>query len=462
MDIKLILKNIIKTDITFDVSGLSLNTKTLNKGDVFVALQGEKNHGVEFIEDAIEKGCIAVLVDGKDFDCKVPSMRVDNLKAHLSTLAQNFYTSAKNVDLIAVTGTNGKTSVSHYISQLLDFMEIDNGVIGTLGMTKTQNKSINTTPDIFSIYSTLEEYSSNKVNIAVIEASSHALMQGRLEGLSFSQGIFTNLTQDHLDYHGTMDNYREAKGKLFQGSFSKRAIINRDDENHQYFLDTASDKEPITFGIDDLEFYKNSENGFICQLNDYVFELPLVGEFNLSNAIAAYNSVKCLGFSDDQIIPCLAKLSPPPGRMQKLANSNIWIDYAHTPDALDNALSTLRTHYPEFNIRVIFGCGGDRDKGKRQMMGKIASERADSIILTNDNPRSEAPQAIIDDILAGTKVENDVQIILDRGDAIRSAIQSLGEEEALLIAGKGHETTQVIGSKSHPFSDIEVALDALK
>ena len=461
MDIKLILKNIIKTDTTLDVSGLSLNTKTLNKGDVFVALQGEKNHGVEFIEDAIEKGCIAVLVDGKDFDCKVPSIRVDNLKAHLSTLAQNFYTRAKNVDLIAVTGTNGKTSVSHYISQLLDFLEIDNGVIGTLGMTKTQNKSINTTPDIFSIYSTLEEYSSNKVNIAVIEASSHALMQGRLEGLSFSQGIFTNLTQDHLDYHGTMDNYREAKGKLFQDNFSKKAIINRDDENHQYFLDTSSDKDPITFGIDDLEFYKNSENGFICQLNDYVFELPLVGEFNLSNAIAAYNSVKCLGFSDDQIIPCLAKLSPPPGRMQQLANSNIWIDYAHTPDALDNALSTLRTHYPEFNIRVIFGCGGDRDKGKRQMMGKIASENADSIILTNDNPRGEDPQSIIDDILAGTKVENDVQVILDRGNAIHSAIQSLGEEEALLIAGKGHETSQVIGAKTLPFSDIEVALNAL-
>ena len=462
MDIKLILKNIVKTDLTISVSGLSLNTNTLNKGDVFVALQGEKTHGIDFIENAIEQGCVAVLIDGKDFDCKVPSIRVDNLKANLSTLAQNFYTSAKNLDLIAVTGTNGKTSVSHYISQLLDFLEVDNGVIGTLGMSKTENKSINTTPDIFSIYSTLEEYSSNGIHLAVIEASSHALMQGRLEGLSFIQGIFTNLTQDHLDYHETMDNYREAKSKLFKNNFSKRAIINRDDENHQYFLDTASDKEPITFGVDDLEFFKNSDKGFICQLNDYVFEIPLVGEFNLSNAIAAYNSVKCLGFSDDQIIPCLAKLSPPPGRMQQLASSNIWIDYAHTPDALDNALSTLRMHYPEFNIRVIFGCGGDRDKGKRQMMGKIASERADSIILTNDNPRSEDPQAIIDDILAGTKVENDVQIILDRGDAIRSAIQSLGEEEALLIAGKGHETTQVIGSKSHPFSDIEVALDALK
>ena len=461
MDIKLILKNIVKTDIELDASGLSLNTNTLIKGDVFVALQGEKNHGIEFVEDAIEKGCVAALIDGKDFDCDVPTIRVDKLKTHLSTLAQNFYINAKNVELIAITGTNGKTSVSHYISQLLDFLEIDNGVIGTLGMTKTKNKSINTTPDIFSIYNTLEEYSSNGINLAVIEASSHALMQGRLEGLSFIQGIFTNLTQDHLDYHETMDNYREAKGKLFKNNFSKRAIINRDDENYQYFLDTASDKEPITFGIDDLEFFKNSENGFICQLNDYVFELPLVGIFNLSNAIAAYNSVKCLSFSDDQIIPCLAKLSPPPGRMQQLANSNIWIDYAHTPDALDNALSTLRMHYPEFNIRVIFGCGGDRDKGKRQMMGKIASERADSIILTNDNPRSEDPQAIIDDILAGTKVENDVQIILDRGDAIRSAIQSLGEEEALLIAGKGHETSQVIGTNTLPFSDIEVALNAL-
>ena len=461
MDIKLILKNIVKTDLTLSVSGLSLNTKTLKKGDVFVALQGEKTHGIEFIENAIEKGCVAVLIDGKNFNCNVPTIRIDNLRTYLSMLAQNFYTKVNNVDLIAVTGTNGKTSVSHYISQLLDFLEIDNGVIGTLGMSKTENKSINTTPDIFSIYSTLEEYSSNGIHLAVIEASSHALMQGRLEGLSFIQGIFTNLTQDHLDYHKTMENYREAKAKLFKDNFSKRVIINRDDDNYQYFLDIASDRDPISFGIDDLDFFKSSEKGFICQINDYVFELPLIGEFNLSNAIAAYNSIKCIGFSDDQIIPCLAKLSPPPGRMQQLENSNIWIDYAHTPDALNHALSTLRVHYPQFSIRVIFGCGGDRDQGKRQIMGKIASENADSIILTNDNPRGEDPQAIIDDILAGTKVENDVQVILDRGDAILSAIQNLGEKEALLIAGKGHETIQVIGSKTHSFSDIKVALNAL-
>ena len=460
MDIKILLSNIAETTEAFDVSGLSLNTKTLTKGDLFIALQGEKSHGAEYIDSAIENGCIAVLIEGRDVDCGVPTIRIDNLKPHLSGLAQNFYTKAKDVDLIAVTGTNGKTSVSHYISQLLDFLEVNNGVIGTLGISKVEKKSINTTPDIFSIYSSLEEYSSQGIKLAIIEASSHALMQDRLEGLSFVQGIFTNLTQDHLDYHQTMGNYKEAKGKLFTNGFSKKAIINRDDENHQYFLDTASDKDPLTFGIDDLEFFKNSENGFICQLNNYVFELPLIGEFNLSNALAAYTSVKCLGYSDDQIIPFLAKLSPPPGRMQQLENSHIWIDYAHTPDALDNALASLRTHYPEFKIRVLFGCGGDRDKTKRQLMGKIASEDAESIILTNDNPRSESPEKIIEDILGGIKVENDVQVILDRKHAIETAVKTLGEDELLLIAGKGHETTQTIGDQIFQFSDIEVALDA--
>jgi UDP-N-acetylmuramoyl-L-alanyl-D-glutamate--2,6-diaminopimelate ligase len=460
MDIKILLSNIAETTETFDVSGLSLNTKTLTKGDLFIALQGEKNHGAEYIDRAIENGCTGVLIEERDVDCGVPTIRIDNLKSRLSGLAQNFYTKAKDVDLIAVTGTNGKTSVSHYISQLLDFLEVNNGVIGTLGISKVEKKSINTTPDIFSIYSSLEEYSSQGIKLAIIETSSHALMQNRLEGLSFVQGIFTNLTQDHLDYHETMDNYKKAKGKLFTNGFSEKAIINRDDENHQYFLDTASDKDPLTFGIDDLEFFKNSENGFICQLNNYVFELPLIGEFNLSNAIAAYTSVKCLGYSDTQIIPFLSKLSPPPGRMQQLENSHIWIDYAHTPDALDNALASLRTHYPEFKIRVLFGCGGDRDKTKRQLMGKIASENADSIILTNDNPRSESPEKIIENILGGIKVENDVQIILDRKHAIETAVKTLGEDEVLLIAGKGHETTQTIGDQIFQFSDVEVALDA--
>ena len=253
MDIKILLSSIAKTAETFDVSGLSLNSKTLDKGDLFVALQGEINHGADYINSAIENGCVGVLIEGREIDCVVPTIRIDNLNSYLSRLATNFYTNAKNVNLIAVTGTNGKTSVCHFISQLLDSLEIDNGVIGTLGISKVIKKSINTTPDIFSVFSTLEEYSNQGIKFGVIEVSSHALMQGRLEGLSFIQGIFTNLTQDHLDYHETMGNYREAKGKLFQNDVSKKAIINRDDENHQYFLDTASDKDPLTFGVDDLE-----------------------------------------------------------------------------------------------------------------------------------------------------------------------------------------------------------------
>jgi UDP-N-acetylmuramoyl-L-alanyl-D-glutamate--2,6-diaminopimelate ligase len=460
MNIKHLLLNIKKTTHSFEVSGLSLNSKTLQKGDVFIALQGEKNHGSEYIDNAIENGCIAVLIEDKEIDCTVPTIEIENLKAKLSTLAENFYTHAKNVDLIAVTGTNGKTSVSHFISQLLSSLKIKNGVIGTLGISSSDKKTINTTPDIFTIYRTLQDYSEQGIEIAIIEASSHALVQNRLEGLSFIQGIFTNLTQDHLDYHQTMDNYRDAKGKLFESALTTKSIINRDDDNHDYFLNIAADKGPITFGISDLDLFKSSEKGFICQLNNFVFELPLVGQFNLSNALAAYTSLSCMGHSDESLMPLLAKLSPPPGRMQQLQKSNIWVDYAHTPDALFNALVTFKTHYPEFKIRVLFGCGGDRDKTKRQIMGKIASENADSIILTNDNPRGESPEKIIDDILGGIKVENDVQVILDRKHAIETAVKTLGEDEVLLIAGKGHETTQTIGDQIFQFSDIEVALDA--
>jgi len=216
MNIKQLLSNIITTDHSFEVTGLSLNSKTLKKGDIFVALQGEKNHGSEYIDNAIENGCIGVLIEGKEEDYAVPTIEIDNLRIKLPTLAENFYTQAKKVDLIAVTGTNGKTSVSHFISQLLSSLKIKNGVIGTLGISNVDKKSINTTPDIFTIYSALQDYSEQGFGIAIIEASSHALVQNRLEGLSFIQGIFTNLTQDHLDYHQTMDNYRDAKSKLFK------------------------------------------------------------------------------------------------------------------------------------------------------------------------------------------------------------------------------------------------------
>jgi len=461
MNIKTLLSGIQKTSYKFEVSGLSLNTQSLEKGDIFVAIQGTQKHGSEFVQNAIDKGCIAILVEDRDIQCSVPSIRIDNLSSYLSDLAQTFYQEAQNIKLIGVTGTNGKTSVSLFISQLLKALNVRTGVIGTLGISHSDNKIYNTTPDIFTIYKSLQEYSKKGIEVAVIEASSHALMQNRLSGLAFEQAIFTNLTQDHLDYHETMEQYREAKGKLFSNSKAQTVIINRDDENHSYFLDIAEDKLIKTFSIDDFSDYQLSTKGFICRLFNFVFELPLLGHFNLSNALAAFVSIKSLGYSNDLVIPNLAKLSPPPGRMQKLDNNNIWIDYAHTPDALTNALQTLRLHYPESKLRVVFGCGGDRDKSKRQQMGKIASELAHSIILTNDNPRNELPESIIKDIMAGVKIENSTQVITDRKIAINTAITTLNEDEVLLIAGKGHETTQIIGSKALPFSDIEIALDAL-
>ena len=387
MNIKKLLSGIQKTSHTFDVTGLSLNTQSLQKGDIFVAVQGIQKHGSEFVQNAIDKGCIAVLVEDRDIQCSVPSIRINHLSSYLSDLAQTFYQEAQNIKLIGVTGTNGKTSVSFFISQLLEALNVRTGVIGTLGISHTDNKTSNTTPDIFTIYKSLQDYSKKGIELAVIEASSHALIQNRLSGLVFEQAIFTNLTQDHLDYHETMEQYREAKGKLFSNGKAQTVIINRDDENHSYFLDIAEDKLIKTFSIDDFSDYQLSKKGFICRLFNLVFELPLLGHFNLSNALAAFVSIKSLGYSDDLIIPKLAKLSPPPGRMQKLDKNNIWIDYAHTPDALSNALKTLHLHYPESKLRVVFGCGGDRDKSKRQQMGKIASELAHSIVLTNDESK---------------------------------------------------------------------------
>ena len=461
MNIKTLLSGIQKTSHTFDVTGLSLNTQNLQKGDIFVAIKGTQKHGSEFVQNAIDKGCIAILVEDKDIRCSVPSIRINHLSSYLSDLAQTFYKDAKNIKLIGVTGTNGKTSVSLFIYQLLEALNVKTAVIGTLGISHSDQQTSNTTPDIFTIYKSLQDYSKKGIKIAVIEASSHALIQNRLSGLAFNQAIFTNLTQDHLDYHGTMEQYRKAKGKLFSNSKTQTVIINRDDENHSYFLNIAEDKLIKTFSIDDFSDYQLSAKGFICRLFNFVFELPLLGHFNLSNALAAFVSIKSLGYSDDLIIPKLAKLSPPSGRMQKLEKSNIWIDYAHTPDALSSALETLHLHYPESKLRVVFGCGGNRDKSKRKEMGKIASELAHSVVLTNDNPRNEKPENIIEDILTGIEKDNKTQVILDRKIAINTAITTLNEDEVLLIAGKGHETTQIIGSQVLPFNDIEIASDAL-
>ncbi|HIF89083.1 MAG TPA: UDP-N-acetylmuramoyl-L-alanyl-D-glutamate--2,6-diaminopimelate ligase, partial [Candidatus Thioglobus sp.] len=249
MDIKALLLGIQDTEISINISGLSLNTNNLIEGDAFVAVQGENSHGCDYVEQAIDKGCVVILSEGRNIECAVPCIRIDHLSSHLAALAQKFYQQAQLVKLIGVTGTNGKTSVSLFISQLLEALNVKTGVIGTLGISGSEEKNPNTTPDTLTLYRTLERYHQEGVGVAVIEVSSHALIQNRIAGLTFEQAIFTNLTQDHLDYHKTMEDYREAKGKLFSDKNTQCVIVNQDDENHDYFLKIASDKKQVSFSI---------------------------------------------------------------------------------------------------------------------------------------------------------------------------------------------------------------------
>jgi len=460
MNISQLLQDIQPTDFDLEIKGLCLNTQNAQPGDVFIALQGESTHGINYIDQAINKGCVAVLIDSQEGEYDIPSIRIDNLSKHLKTLASSMYPNAQKVEVIGITGTNGKTSVACFVSQLLEALGTKNGLIGTLGITHSNAKSNNTTPDILSLYRTLDNYHNQQIKTAVIEVSSHALAQHRTQGLNIIQAVLTNFSQDHLDYHHTLEAYRSEKLKLFELDSVQSVIVNTDDDNHSHFLKAAHNKQQVLYSINDFTDIKINKQGFLAQLNNYVFEVPLLGEFNLLNMLAAYSSVKSLGFSEEQIIPLLHKLKAPPGRMQKVNNHLAWVDYAHTPDALKKAIVTLQNHYPEFNVRVVFGCGGNRDQDKRAKMGKIASSLASTIILTDDNPREEDPRSIIDDILNGIDDSYEVDIIQDRQLAIETAITTLKEDECLLIAGKGHESTQQYKDKTIAMNDIAIANNA--
>ncbi len=461
MNLNELLIDIVDTQINVEIKGLCLNAANIQTSDVFVALQGQSTHGIDHVDQAIENGCVAVLVDSQDFECSVPTIRIDNLKQHLPTLADRGYPNAKKVEIIGVTGTNGKTSVSHFISQLLSKLGVKNGLIGTLGIARSEVISNNTTPDILTLYRVLHQYHLHDINTAVLEVSSHGLDQNRVAGLNFSQAVFTNLTQDHLDYHHTLNKYRDTKLKLFAFDLLNGVVVNQDDDQHSNFLQIANDKEHSLYSIKDFEKITVTTEGFLCQLDGFVFEIPFLGEFNLSNVLAALNCVEQFGFERSKIIPLLHHLQPPTGRMHRIKNTLAWVDYAHTPDAIENAINTLKIHYPDHKIRIMFGCGGNRDQSKRAKMGKIASKLANTIVLTNDNPRDENPQTIIDDILSGIDDSFELDITLDRRLAIETAVTTLGEDECLLIAGKGHESIQEFKDKTLTLSDIEIAQNAV-
>lgn len=443
-------------------------------GDVFVALKGIEQDGAAYLAKAFQSGAVAALVssncDQTLYQLTEQTIVVDDLENKLALIAKNFYLKGRTVPMpiIGVTGTNGKTSVSHLLAQLSQVcLQQEAAVIGTMGAgsIKALEATSNTTPGVTEIYRLVREFSQQGFGSMTMEVSSHALDQGRIKGLDIDVAIFTNLTLDHLDYHGDMENYFLAKSKLFTDYSPKCAVINLDDEYGERLAQKVSEStRVIAYGqseqvkaYSDHVFIKSFDchnKGLIIELECQVIGakeqiqllLPIYGEFNGSNVAAVYATALALNWPIQPIQ--FSQLAAVPGRLEMFVEQGLpvaIVDYAHTPDALEQSLKAVRKHLSG-KLYVIFGCGGDRDTSKRPIMGEIAERLADHIVITNDNPRSEEPEQIVKDIEAGLK-GTEHQIIYDRKRAIQYALTHATADDAVLIAGKGHETYQVIGDE---------------
>jgi len=453
------------------IRGLCFDNRRVNPGDLFFAIPGASHDARAFIPDAISRGASAVIAEaGGDLptNASVPIIEVTELKKHLSEIAARFYEfPANDLHLIGVTGTNGKTTCCYALASLLknEFC----AHIGTLGAGFIDDLQPTgfTTPDAIQLQQTLSFLRENHARYVAIEVSSHALAEHRVAAVPIETAIFTNLTQDHLDYHGTMEAYANAKMQLFTRDGLQHAIINADDP----LVDTLEKRI-----ASDVAVYRYSlhDSNSACYLTDLVLshegikasvvtpfgggELvsPLLGRFNASNLLAVLTAMLCLGVDIEEALARIHHFTGPPGRMQRatFADKHVVVDYAHTPDALLQVLTTLREHCTG-ELTCVVGCGGNRDQKKRAPMGRIGETHADRLILTNDNPRFEAPEAIINDMLAGLKDPKRATVIFDRKEAIGHAFACAKPGDMILIAGRGHECYQEIAGRKFPFSDID-------
>lgn len=463
------------------VSGIQLDSRLVAEGDVFVACMGEKHDGRDFIEQAIAQGAAAVLMqvdEGKLANrlvAGVPVIGVANLSAQLSEIAGRFYQHpSKQLAVLAVTGTNGKTSCTQLFVQLLNSLGLSCGAIGTLGsgVDGVMDAGVNTTPDAITVQRLISQWSVQSIPVVAMEVSSHGLALGRVSALQYEAAIFTNLSRDHIDFHGSMQAYGEAKAKLFQQPGLKFAIVNADDPfYHQLKKIIPESVQLLDYSVENdkaavfAQAIKCSRAGVSAELvtpwGKFTLQSPLLGVFNLSNLLAVITALAVMGYRIEDMLPAVKKLQPASGRMELLAaqsDIDVVIDYAHTPDALQNALHALREHCTA-KLWCVFGCGGDRDQGKRAMMGAIASQLADHCIVTSDNPRSESATTIAEQVTAEMSPATVVE--LDRSKAIEHAIQQAKPGDWILIAGKGHELYQQVGSQSLAFSDFKQARLAL-
>jgi len=463
----------------FQIKGLSCNSGDVSDGFVFVAISGTCEDGHKFIDDAINRGAEAVVVNGSWFMVhgaqKIPCIVVDDTRKALAKLAAVFYGNPSDkIKVVGVTGTNGKTTITYLIEAILQEAGFHPGVIGTVnyrfgGEVMPSN---NTTPGPLELQRMFSAMLDAGCDYVVMEVSSHALHQDRVEGVNFHSAIFTNLTQDHLDYHRTIEDYFQAKSRLFKNLLpSAYAVVNNDDK-HGKTVASFTKAEVLTYGIDNDARIKAENIKFgiaSTQFNvsgqriDLKINSQLIGRHNVYNILASIAWALKDGIKPQIIKSALEKFSCVPGRLELIKSDNgfsVFVDYAHTDDALFNVIKSLR-QVSSGRIIVVFGCGGDRDKSKRPKMGRVVTELADMAIITSDNPRSEVPQAIIDDIKRGIEKDN-YCVVSDRREAIKKSLDSALSGDIVLIAGKGHEDYQIIGGLRQHFDDREVVKKCLK
>ncbi|UDG80747.1 UDP-N-acetylmuramoyl-L-alanyl-D-glutamate--2,6-diaminopimelate ligase [Candidatus Hartigia pinicola] len=457
-----------------------IDSRKTTKNDLFIAIKGHKSNGLQYISHAINRGVSAVIAETKDktkdgtisYINGIPIIYLYSLNHRLSSLAGKFYQNpARKMKLTGVTGTNGKTTTTHLIAKLAKGLGEISAVMGTIGngLLGQITSSENTTSSAVNIQAELYQLLKHKVTLTAIEVSSHGLVQNRVSALPFNSVIFTNLSHDHLDYHGDMKNYEAAKWLLFSTHQTKTKIINADDDIGLKWLH----KLPTACAVSIKKHISNHWEGpwlkastihyhdhgatihFNSSWGGGTLDSPLIGRFNASNLLLAMASLLMMNYPLEKVLTSSKFLSPVCGRMERFHVPNkptVVIDYAHTPDALEQALSMARLNCKRL-LLCIFGCGGERDKKKRPLMGRIAEKWANKIILTNDNPRSEKPLDIINDIISGIVDASYVLVIPNRSEAIKTTILQAGADDLILIAGKGHENYQIIGNRRLYHSD---------
>ena len=477
---------------TKEVTGLSTNSQTITPGALFIGMPGTRVDGGEFWESAVEKGAIAALITPEALASKPNTsdalvLTHSDIPRLCAEVAATFYGQpAQAMNMVGVTGTNGKTTTTHLIEYFLNRAQQKTAILGTLytrwpGYEKT---AVHTTPFPVDLQQELASAQAASCQNAVMEISSHALAQRRAWSIPFEVSVFTNLTQDHLDYHKDFEDYFEAKALLFGNDYLKgRAIINQNDPYGQKLIERVGKERTWTYSISDisaalhtqdLSYGPTGVSGTICTpKGNAEFRSPLVGQFNLENLLAATGAALHLEVTLAQIVGALPDFSGVPGRMERVQVSSsaesgieqdisVIVDYAHTPDSLENALKAARP-FISGQLICVFGCGGDRDRTKRPKMGRIAYEQADRAIVTSDNPRTEDPEQILKDVVAGIDGELDEgQVICDRAEAIRSAILQAKPGDGIVIAGKGHEDYQILGTEKIHFDDREKSREALE